>query len=311
MNKYKIKNQLRILYRAIRYKTTKKNIQEMIHFHGNIPDIVGEYGEAGQTREENTVRLVREAFEKYCPEKYKGKYIDFYFYIGDKPEVAEAYRKLLNLKYIFAYSTVDKYTKVIPLPDFIYIAWKEAGFDSWEDTIEKCNKAGLQKYIDDRLFWIGNAKTHPTREILINLSKQHPNLILAEGMTWLNNKKGEKQKASKYVALWDHAKYKYLIDVQGNGYSGRLKMLFYLHRPIFIAWRPEKEFYFEKLMDLKNCVFVKENYEDLIDKINLLNNNSELYDSIIKNQNELAENVLSKQAAEKYLVDTLIQYCLK
>lgn len=295
---------LRKVKSVLKYKLCGIPINQMIHVYGTRENPKFDFAQLHHTRQESTIEFIK----SIIVEGIDINKLDFYIWTGDKSDDAEIYRRLLLRKHIFAYSTQDKYKNVIPIPDFIYTSWKEAGIERWELTTRSCMEEGKKPYDDDRLFWIGNASTHYTRKILLNISELYPDLVCAEGMKWLDVKKGEKQAASKYVSLQDHAKYKYLIDIQGIGYSGRLKLLFHLSRPVFIADRVHKEFYFDKLKDMENCIMVNENMDNLIDKLSLLSSNDELYKQIVSNANELVEKYLSKEYAKKYMRKCIEMY---
>ena len=54
--------------------------------------------------------------------------------------------------------------------------------------------------------------------------------------------------SSQYISTPELVKkYSILIDIEGNGYSGRLKHLLWSHRPILLVDRPHKEYFFEFL----------------------------------------------------------------
>lgn len=292
-----------VLHKLFRY-----DIAELMHIHGDYNNLHIDFKEVVGTRQESTAAFLYHVLGRMYAKSSKNESFDFYIYTGDKSDVAENFRIALKLDKIFAYSTKEDYPNVIPVPDFIYTSWKESGINSWEETIEKCIEAGAQPYEDSHLFWIGNTNTHYTRKTLVEISEQHRDIIQAEGMQWLDVKKGEKQKASKFVSLYDHAKYKYLIDVQGNGYSGRLKLLFYLGRPIFVAERSHRELFTDYLKDMENCVIVKEDLSDLVEKVNMLNADSGLYNKIVLGGKKLADTVLSKEYAINYMADAIGKY---
>jgi len=74
-------------------------------------------------------------------------------------------------------------------------------------------------------------------------------------------------RSTKYISLTDLIKtYSILIDIEGNGYSGRLKYLLWSHRPVIIVDRPHKEYFFEFLEEWKHYIPVKRDLSDLIEK---------------------------------------------
>ena len=85
------------------------------------------------------------------------------------------------------------------------------------------------------------------------------------------------------------------------GYSGRLKILFWLKRPIFIVKRPYLEYFFQYLQNGRNCIFIKEDLSDLIEKIQYLEKNPDIYIQITKETSEFANRYLTKDFALNYL----------
>lgn len=60
--------------------------------------------------------------------------------------------------------------------------------------------------------------------------------------------------------------YRYLIDIGGNGYSGRLKYLLFSNRPMFIVDRYYQEYYHFKLVAYEHYIPVKMDLSDLVDR---------------------------------------------
>lgn len=284
-----------------------KKIYQTIHIRGIYPNIMYIDNGGYQQRNYSTINLIKTMFNTYHSD-FWGKKLDFWIYTGDRADEANHIRRILRLDYIYAYSTTDKLeNKVIPIPDFIFESWKEIGIESYEETRNKCILSGKEQYKFSKCFWIGTKKLHKTRELLIELSKQYPEYLEAVSSEWLTLEVGKRQIASKFISIYDHAKYKYLIDIQSLGYSGRLKLLFLLNRVIFVVKREHKEFYFSYLKDGENCIFVEENLEDLISKIKLLENNSLLYENIRKGGAVLVENYFTKEYIISYLKNTIIK----
>jgi glycosyltransferase involved in cell wall biosynthesis len=74
--------------------------------------------------------------------------------------------------------------------------------------------------------------------------------------------------SNKYISTPDLVKrYSILIDIEGNGYSGRLKHLLWSHRPVILVDRPHKEYFFRHLREWKHYIPVKRDLSDLKDNI--------------------------------------------
>ena len=297
------------LFSKIRSKFHKKNkINELVHIYGKFPEM--QYQDHGgyQSRNTSTITLIKDVFDKYG-DLFDNKYIDLSIYTGDKPEVAS---KFIDKGPILAYSTTEGLkNKVIPIPDFIYTGWPEVGITTWEETLAECDKSANMPYEIEQCFWIGNPKTHKSRETLIHLSENNPELLSAIDMAWLTNTAGVRNIASKHVTIPDHAKYKSLIDIRGNGYSGRLKLLMHLKRPMFVIDRPYYEFFYPYMEPFKHFIPVKEDMSDLISNLKWLSENEEAYNRITTECDIFAQKYLSKDFAMKYLCDVICKYGIK
>jgi len=71
-----------------------------------------------------------------------------------------------------------------------------------------------------------------------------------------------------YLSLPDLIKYKYLIDIGGNGYSGRLKFLLFSKRPLLIVDRDYIEYFHDELIPYQHYIPVKMDLSDLLEQIN-------------------------------------------
>lgn len=292
----------------IMYKLKIFDLPYIVEIKGKYPNIKYKmvYNK-GQSRNESMVFFMKKMFALYHNE-FIDKEIDICICTSDRADEAEFFRRVLGKEHIYAFSTMKGYDKVIAIPDFVFHCWKECGIDNYSYMIKECQLFGRKKYTDTRCFWIGNADNHFTRKILIKKSLLNKKYILAEDMKWLSSEKGKKQKSSKYVSIFDHAKYKYLIDIQGFGWSARLKLLFWLNRVVIIAKRPHEEFYFPFLKDGENCIIVKEDLSDLVEKIIWVENTPNVYENIRNGGREFAKKYLTEEYALKYLKTILKKY---
>ncbi len=169
---------------------------------------------------------------------------------------------------VLAYCKKDTDTNIITVPDFIFTNWKETGVYNYDETVIDIADAGEAEPEYNKLFWIG-ALSHPTRKTLMEISEQDER-IEAYSMDWKRHfdRDVNVSDATKYVSLKDQTKYKYLIDVQGNGYSGRAKMQLFSGRPLFLADRALKEWFYEDLKPYEHYIPVKEDLSDLISQLN-------------------------------------------
>ena len=96
-----------------------------------------------------------------------------------------------------------------------------------------------------------------------------------------------KSEGAAFVSLAGHCRYRYLIDLEGAGYSGWLKLLLFAGRPLFIQTRWRREFFFDGLVPFKHYIPVKQDLSDLSSQIDLAEANPELAAAIAREGQEL------------------------
>jgi len=88
-----------------------------------------------------------------------------------------------------------------------------------------------------------------------------------------NNGQIEK-KSTNYMSFNELLKYRFLLDIGGNGYSGRLKYLMFSRRPLLIVERQYVEFCHEELKPYEHFIPVKKDLSDLVEKTSWLLDNT-------------------------------------
>jgi hypothetical protein len=165
---------------------------------------------------------------------------------------------------VYAYSKTNSYNKIVP--DFNFHAWPQVGIQDYNQLIHEIHNAGSQKFEINKVGWIGNKFTNDNRITMIELGKLNPHLFDFFDMEWINEGKTE-LKGSTFISLPDLVKkYSILIDIEGTGYSGRLKFLLWSLRPILLVDRPHKEYFFEHLKEWEHYIPVKRDLSDLGEK---------------------------------------------
>jgi len=170
--------------------------------------------------------------------------------------------------------------------------------------------AGAASPTDDRLFWIGNPAIHSIRRRLIDIAREDARVV-AKGIHWVKQDRSEAWSsetlmdtaASNYVSLPDHCRYKYLIDLEGIGYSARLKVLLFSNRPVFIQERPWREFFFDWLQPYVHFVPVKRDLSDLSSQLDWAEANPR---DIASRAQTLARKHLTRQAAIAYFRQSIL-----
>ena len=189
------------------------------------------------------------------------------------------------------------------IPDYIFAGWPETGIHDYDDMCKRIRLKSIENYIDDRLFWIGNINTHHTRrKFYENFNKNLKvkcidiiQLVKQSGTIELKTENGN------FISLPDHTNYKFLIDIQGAGYSGRTKLLLHSNRPLFYQLRKCNEYWFYDLRPFEHYIPVNEDFSDFEDKLNWAHKNENKCKEISKNAFDYADKNLRKSnAVDRY-----------
>jgi hypothetical protein len=164
----------------------------------------------------------------------------------------------------YSYCKINDYNNLIP--DFNFHAWPQVGIDDYEIFINQIDNNGLKPFEINKVGWIGNINTNFRRKILFDIGQNNNELFDIFSMNWFGS--GSKSlNSTKYISTPDLVKkYSMLIDIEGSGYSGRLKHLLWSHRPLLFVDRPYKEYFFEFLKEWEHFIPVKRDMTDLIEK---------------------------------------------
>ncbi len=186
----------------------------------------------------------------------------------------------------------DDYTNVCP--DFIFNHWTEVQIDDYEDTRKNLESLGEVEPETNMLGWRGANTNHNRSHLVKHDDKKNFDV---EFIVW-DRTNPERLTCTNYVSMEDHVrKWRYLIDVEGNGWSARLKLFFFSKRVVFIQDRPHKEWYFPKLIPWVHYVPVKRDMSDLYDNLEQLKQNPDLEKQIRNNAFEFALNNLTREKA--------------
>jgi hypothetical protein len=209
----------------------------------------------------------------------------------------------------FAYAKSEDQTNVILIPDFVMDSWPACGIDDYPATVNAMVEQSKENIAHEKLFWIGNITTHKSRGTLCELA-QIDNRIETIAMDWQRNefKVLKKQPSTIFISLPEHCRYKYLIDIQGEGYSGRVKILLFSGRPLFLVDRQWHEYFYKDIKPYTHYIPVKEDLSDLIEKLDWADHHREEVLGIAKNAQDYAINNLTREKAVEYLANILVEY---
>ncbi|MBQ3335854.1 MAG: hypothetical protein IJG80_00435 [Selenomonadaceae bacterium] len=242
------------------------------HLHGVFPNLQSDL------RNRLTLALIQEVFQTF-PQEFTGKKIDMWFSFWDEPDRALDLAEALDLPHVFTYCTSFALKdRVIAFPDY-ESRFRENLFPNDANSNARCREAAAKHWQDSHAFWRGSRVTSFSRTCLFELGKKFPQYLKIE----------DSSRGGQFVPMTEQAKYKYLIDTRGNSWSSRLQTLLKLGRVIFIADRPCREWYFDRLRPWEHYVPIKEDMSDLIEKICHMERCPELYEKIVGNMREFVE----------------------
>lgn len=168
---------------------------------------------------------------------------------------------------------------------------------NYNDTISEIDKHGLNPFKINKVGWVG-AISHKYRKTLIEIGKENMEFFDFYEMEWIHNINFIDLKPSTlFIPLPKLVEtYSILIDIQGSGYSGRLKTLLWSHRPVLLVDRKYKEYFYEYLKAWEHYIPVSEDLSDLIEKTQWCLNNYDEALKIAENAYQFAKVYLTREA---------------
>ncbi len=199
----------------------------------------------------------------------------------------------------YAFCTTDGFLDV-PVPDFVFGGWPEVGIDDFDETCRRVQTAGYEPARLSVVGWIGSARTHPVRSALLRLGQQHPDLLDVQQVDWVPDPTQRRLQSSggNSLSLGEQAaRWSALLDVEGKGYSGRLKLLLHSGRPVLVQERPWREWFWDSLVPMKNYVPVRRDLSDLVAKARWVQQNPQKAEQIGRAGRDLARRLLTRTSA--------------
>lgn len=173
------------------------------------------------------------------------------------------------------------------VPDFLFTAWPDANIIDYTTAIISVHEAGLKPAPIFKVGWVGQIQTK--RERFLEIGKTNPDLF-----DFFD------RKTVPFTPLTEQvAKYAILVDIEGAGYSARLKLLLWSHRPVLLIDRPDKEFFFEYLVAWEHYIPVKRDLSDLVEKTKWCMEHCEEAQKIAEAAFVFASRYLTREAACK------------
>lgn len=258
----------------------------LIHFDGD--KIKSTPYQCWPPRGNNLVKLIEESFS-WINKKSEIKPFKAIFDINDWGED----------KYSIASNKYSEKT----IPCFSFLNWPQGNINDYTEVCEKISHKGNFPYKFNKLFWIG-VFSHPTRKKFFETYKSHPKISVNEcnimwGSMHKDNPVHNRAEIMKtnYVSLPDHCDYKYLIDLQGQGYSARAKFLLHSRRPLFYQARKFHEYWYWSMKPFVHFIPIKEDLSDFDAVFAWAESHPKECNQIAENAYQFAKNNLKREDA--------------
>ncbi len=128
-------------------------------------------------------------------------------------------KKEIRQKNPYLFSFCNNESDINPLfPNFNFIHWLEAGIGSYKEFYNmQCQNPIPWEQKKDLVFWSGS-NTSKIREKMFIAAQNNKNFLI--------NLILKNQNPIKYYPIDSHSEFKYLLNMNGNSYAGRLNYLF-------------------------------------------------------------------------------------
>jgi hypothetical protein len=154
-------------------------------------------------------------------------------------------------------------------PDQTFMGWHDVGINGFKANVRDIIEAGKEKPTVDKVAWTGNILSpnvivmeHFTRPRLVEFTANYSNLFHFHHVSPWGQKITDDP---HFMTQADMVrKFAYVLDIGGNGWSGRLKWLLFSHRPLFIVDRPFQDYFHRDLKPFVHFIPVKRDLSDLV-----------------------------------------------
>lgn len=188
-------------------------------------------------------------------------------------------------------------------PDFNFDKWSEVGNYDYHDITQKMLMESEKLPEFDQLYWIGSYDCHWSRYKLGDITKEDTRISIVNVNNWHWDDKLKRAITNngKYTSMLDHCKFKYLIDFQGYGYSGRTKYLLHSGRPLFYVLRDWNEYWYFDMKPMVHFIPIRSDLSDFYEKFEWAENNYDKAIEIANNGKQFAiDNLKRSDAIERY-----------
>jgi hypothetical protein len=246
-------------------------------------------------RDIGTQYLLQKCAEKYNDPNIKNTPFDTSDRGTDKPNI-----------YTMCYDKTKPHLEKFCGPDYVFHNWKSASIFFAPHTIMDIIEASETVPQINKVGWHGNIHSplkdvieYKTRPLLFEIGQKYPQWFDIFHISPVDSIIS-KYTAREYMSLPDLVRnYKYLIDIGGNGWSGRLKFLLFSRRPLLLVDRKYIDYFYKDLLPYVHYIPVKEDLSDLLSQTECMMKNEDIC-------KEIAENAF-QFAVENFVEDKLME----
>jgi hypothetical protein len=242
--------------------------------------------------------------------------MEFLFHVGDSVDMKRNLRNPSKCP-VFGFARKkkdimnDTYTDgVVTIPCFSFLSWSEAGINRWDKKMISIKQVGDTNTFDKRinkLFWRGAPTGN--RAAFVSIAEKYQQIMDISFMNWKGHGFLGFSTHKQYRTLEQHCDYKYLLHLEGNTFSGRLKYLLLCGSPItciFAKTDEWEEFWYHLLKHKRNIILIDSHNETLLlNMTNYLIENSERASQIGINGRNIVLKYLNQQAIICYMRNVL------
>jgi len=150
--------------------------------------------------------------------------------------------------------------------DWTFWWWPSARIRSFSETRDDMIRGGEAAPTVEKVAWYGNIHTAPPGEV------EHDTRARLKRLGDENSDKmhivdTSSTDSSQWIYLPEITRFRYVIDIGGNGYSGRLKYLLFSRRALLLVDRPYIEFFHRDLVAWEHYIPVKRDLSDLLERV--------------------------------------------
>lgn len=212
-------------------------------------------------RVEALKRLLNKAADKYGMPGIKGMPLNTLDRGNEDPKVRV---------YSMCYRADAPSLKPMCGPDWTFVHWPESNIECYKKTREEVIAAGEKEPATEKACWFGNARSplkdvieHVTRPRLVRIGEENKDIMDVRHVF-----PPLPAHHKDYKSMPDLVRqYRAIIDIGGNGYSGRIKWLLFSGRPLIMVDRLYIEYFHEDLKPWEHYIPAKMDLSDIVEKV--------------------------------------------